>query len=87
MWWGLEFVQNKETKEPFPLDLKPRFGDRVARACLKEQHMSTMGFSGCIDGKQGDHMVLAPPYNVKKEECDMIAERLVKGIESAVKSI
>lgn len=28
--------------------------------------------SGTVDGTKGDHVLLAPPYNVTKEEIDLI---------------
>lgn len=88
MWWAIEFVQdNTKSKDPFPSSLKPRFAERVGKACLHEQHLSIMAFSGGIDGKEGDHIIFAPPYNVTKEEIDTIVERFVKGLESALKSL
>lgn len=31
--------------------------------------------NGGIDGKNGDHIILAPPYNVTKSDVELIVER------------
>ncbi len=31
---------------------------------------------GCIDGKQGDHIILAPPYNLTEAQVGEIVEKL-----------
>jgi adenosylmethionine-8-amino-7-oxononanoate aminotransferase len=42
---------------------------------LKPEHaISLYASSGTADGIRGDHVILAPPYNVTKEEIDIIVE-------------
>jgi adenosylmethionine-8-amino-7-oxononanoate aminotransferase len=43
--------------------------------------------SGCVDGIRGDHVLLAPPYNVTKEEIDIIVETARKVIEEVFANI
>jgi adenosylmethionine-8-amino-7-oxononanoate aminotransferase len=38
---------------------------------------------GTMDGKRGDHVILAPPYNVTAGELDMILDRFAAAIEAA----
>ena len=33
--------------------------------------------AGCIDGVRGDHVLIAPPFNVTGSEIDLIVNRLV----------
>lgn len=40
-----------------------------------------------MDGAKGDHVLLAPPYNVTKEEIDIIVERTGKVIRDAFASL
>ena len=40
---------------------------------------------GTIDGRQGDHVLLAPPYIIAPEEVDQIVERIAGAIDAAVK--
>ena len=40
--------------------------------------------TGSADGLQGDHIILAPAYNVTKVEIDMIVQALGNAIDSAL---
>ena len=37
-----------------------------------------------MDGRRGDHILLAPPYNVTDEELVMIVERLAETVDAVV---
>ena len=39
---------------------------------------------GTIDGKQGDHYIIAPPYIVTAPEIDTIVERLGDAVDAAL---
>jgi adenosylmethionine-8-amino-7-oxononanoate aminotransferase len=45
-----------------------------------------VGFTGGanLQGTKGDHVVLAPPYNITREEVEIIVDRLVKSIEEVI---
>lgn len=36
---------------------------------------------GCADGTRGDHVLLAPPYNVLADEIDLIVEKLAQAVD------
>ena len=38
---------------------------------------------GTVDGVEGDHILLAPPFIVEPPEVDMIVERLGASLEAA----
>jgi adenosylmethionine-8-amino-7-oxononanoate aminotransferase len=38
---------------------------------------------GTIDGKLGDHVLLAPPFIIMPEQIDMIVDRLATAIRAA----
>lgn len=40
-----------------------------------------------MDGVQGDHVLLAPPYNVSKEEVDFIIDTTVRVVEDVFRGI
>ena len=40
---------------------------------------------GTIDGRLGDHVLLAPPYIIAPDEIDQIVERIGGAIDAAVK--
>lgn len=66
---GIEFVKDKETKEPF--DPSIHFNRRVVKQCYKNGLLVYPGI-GTIDGVKGDHIQVAPPLVVSKEEIDEI---------------
>lgn len=73
LFWGLEFVKDKETKEPFD----PRLGvaQRVHDTSVSAPFNMTMyPGTGTADGFRGDHVILAPAYNVTKEDIEHIAK-------------
>jgi adenosylmethionine-8-amino-7-oxononanoate aminotransferase len=39
---------------------------------------------GTIDGKAGDHVLLAPPFIVTDSELDLIVARLAAAVEAAI---
>ena len=43
----------------------------------------TYPMGGTIDGRQGDHVLLAPPYLVEPDEIDAIVQRLRAAIDAA----
>ncbi|KAJ5490755.1 Aminotransferase [Penicillium diatomitis] len=80
LFWGLEFVQDKTTKEPF--DPKHRLAFHIQETGLKKEYaVSFYGSSGTVDGIRGDHVIIAPPYIVTKEEIDVVVDTLAKVLE------
>jgi adenosylmethionine-8-amino-7-oxononanoate aminotransferase len=40
--------------------------------------------SGGIDGVNGDHIILAPPYNTTRAEIDLMVDRTVRVIKEVL---
>ena len=49
--------------------------------------LMTYPMGGTIDGRSGDHILLAPPFIVEESHLEIIAERLHGAIDAAVGSI
>jgi adenosylmethionine-8-amino-7-oxononanoate aminotransferase len=64
---GVEFVQNRATKAPFPVDLK--LSKRVSEATLRRGLVSYPG-SGTVDGVAGDHLLYTPPLTITPSQVD-----------------
>ena len=82
--FGVEFVKDKETKEPF--DPKLKFRDIITEKSFDAGVIVYPG-GGSVDGKRGDHILLAPPINITKTEIDEMFERLKNGFDSAGKTL
>jgi len=75
---GIEFVQNKSTRKPFLRE--KNIAERVRQAVLG-QGVLTYPTQGCVDGIDGDHILLAPPFIIVPEECAQIARALRTALE------
>jgi adenosylmethionine-8-amino-7-oxononanoate aminotransferase len=49
--------------------------------------LATYPMGGTIDGKRGDHVILAPPYIATAADIDIITERLGDAVDAALRSI
>ncbi|TVY67524.1 putative aminotransferase [Lachnellula suecica] len=67
LFWALEFVKDKTAKEPLSPEFN--FGYRVQRKAFKAGLAVYMG-AGTIDGKRGDHIILAPPFTISHQEVE-----------------
>lgn len=74
---GVEFVKDKSTREPFPK--AENIAERIRQAAI-EEGVLTYPTQGCVDGYRGDHILLAPPFNIKPEESSLIASALQKAL-------
>jgi len=74
---GLEFVQDKSTKEPFPPAMKVGslvFAEALARG------MITFPCSGNIDGVAGDMMLITPPLIITRQQIDEVVDILKESV-------
>ena len=81
LFWGVELVRDRATKAPF--DPAQRVHARVKAAGMARGLM-TYPMGGTIDGRSGDHILLAPPFIVEEAHLDTIVERLSDAIDAAV---
>ena len=65
LFWTVEFVYDKSTKTPFDRSLA--FGYSVQQTAF-ELGAAVYPGAGTIDGLRGDHVLIAPPYNVSDDE-------------------
>ena len=70
---GVEFVADRERKQPFPAAWG--VARRVGAATL-ERGLVSYPISGSADGVAGDHLLYAPPLNLTEEQADELVEIL-----------
>lgn len=80
---GIELVQNRDTKEPFGADM--RLAAKIKAAAI-EIGLICCPMSGTIDGRPGDHILLAPPYIIEDEHIEELATKLDMAIPTALGS-
>jgi hypothetical protein len=81
LFWGLEFVADRATKTPFPPEA--RLHARI-KAEAMARGLMCYPMSGTLDGRAGDHLLLAPPFIVTDAELDAIVTRLEQAIMAAL---
>lgn len=74
---GVELVSDRDSKVPFDPALK--IHNRVQKAAF-ESGLMCYGMGGTVDGQRGDHVLLAPPYNLSDAEADELVEKLAGAV-------
>ena len=84
LFMAVELVADRDTKEPFDPSL--RLHARVkAEAMARGLMVYPMG--GTIDGRRGDHVLLAPPFIVTDADLDEIVRRLAAAVDAALEAV
>jgi adenosylmethionine-8-amino-7-oxononanoate aminotransferase len=81
LFQGLEIVADRGTKKPF--DPQRKLHARIKREAMARGLM-VYPMGGTVDGAQGDHVLLAPPFIIDSAAIDAIVSRLGDAIDAAV---
>jgi len=84
LFWALEFVADRGSKQVFDPGLK--LNERVKQEAFA-RGLAGYPMGGTIDGKLGDHYIVAPPYIVTAAQIDTIVDRLGEAVDAAVASV
>jgi adenosylmethionine-8-amino-7-oxononanoate aminotransferase len=73
LFWALELVANRTTKQPFPkaMGLAARI-----KSAAQANGLICYPSSGTADGENGDHVLLAPPYIISPEQIGEVVDKL-----------
>jgi adenosylmethionine-8-amino-7-oxononanoate aminotransferase len=77
LFWGLELVADRVTKQPLSPDLQ--IHSAIKKAAMAEGLICYPG-GGTIDGKQGNHILLAPSFIINEKHIKEIVEKLDRAI-------
>ena len=78
---GIELVEDRESKTPF--DPSRGLAGRSKMAAF-ERGLICYPNSGTIDGKYGDHILLAPPFIIEDTQLDELVSKLDAAIAEAL---
>lgn len=81
---AIELVADRASKAPF--DPKLQLHARVKKEAMA-RGMMCYPMGGTIDGRQGDHVLLAPPFIVDESHVAEIADRLGVAVDAAIASV
>ena len=81
LFWALELVAERNTKKPF--DPGRKVHARVKQAAL-DAGLLCYPMGGTIDGVQGDHVLLAPPFIIEPLQIEELVHKLEHALQSAL---
>jgi adenosylmethionine-8-amino-7-oxononanoate aminotransferase len=81
LFHAIELVQDRTTKQVF--DPAHRLNWRIKQEALSRD-LGVYPMGGTIDGKHGDHVLVAPPYIVTPAQIDIIVDRLGEAVDAAI---
>ncbi|MCA3177882.1 MAG: aspartate aminotransferase family protein [Burkholderiaceae bacterium] len=81
---GVELVADRATKAPF--DPSAKLNAKVKQAAF-DAGLMCYPMGGTIDGRRGDHVLLAPPYTIDASHVDAIVGGLKAAIDAATASV
>ena len=77
LMWGIEFVQDKATKAPFPRSAN--IAGKFRSFCL-ERGMTVYPGTAMADGVNGDNVIVSPPLIVTEEELTWFFDALLEAL-------
>jgi len=84
LFWGIELVADRASKRWFDPELK--LHARIKRAAMAEGLMCYPA-GGSVDGRCGDHILLAPPFISTPDELAQIVQRLRRAIDKTLSGV
>jgi adenosylmethionine-8-amino-7-oxononanoate aminotransferase len=78
---GIEFVEDKHSKKPFPSDFA--LHAHLKKAAMDEGLMIYPGY-GTLDGRQGHHVLMAPPFIIEAQHINEIVEKFTKALDQTL---
>jgi adenosylmethionine-8-amino-7-oxononanoate aminotransferase len=77
---GMEFVKDQKTREPFEFEESGYIANLIAQKAFEKGLIIYPG-TGTVNGHLGDHILIAPPFIIKKEEIDQMISLLNQSIK------
>jgi adenosylmethionine-8-amino-7-oxononanoate aminotransferase len=73
LFLGLEIVSDRSKKTPFDPSLKLH---KKIKAVAMDAGLMCYPMGGTIDGRQGDHILLAPPFILNEDQIEEVVDKL-----------
>ncbi|QGZ35358.1 aspartate aminotransferase family protein [Stappia indica] len=81
LFLGLELVEDRESKTPFAPE---RRLNAVLKKAAFARGLVCYPMGGTLDGRQGDHVLLAPPFILEEAQIGEIVDKLSGALEDAL---
>ena len=81
LFFGMEFVADRKTKAPF----EPEEGrNKRLKAAAFEAGLICYPMGGTIDGRRGDHVLIAPPFIISDDQIGELCDKLEAAVAVAL---
>lgn len=84
LFQAVELVKDRETKAPF--DPAVKLNVHIKREAM-DRGLMVYPMGGTINGRDGDHVLLAPPFISTRDDIETIADRLGAAVDAAIASV
>jgi adenosylmethionine-8-amino-7-oxononanoate aminotransferase len=81
---AIEIVEDRRSKKPFASTLK--LHARIKQQAMTEGLICYPG-AGTADGESGDHVLIAPPFNVTPPQIEEIVAKLASALDGALQTL
>jgi adenosylmethionine-8-amino-7-oxononanoate aminotransferase len=81
---AIEIVEDRRSKKPFASTLK--LHARIKQQAMSEGLICYPG-GGTADGESGDHVLIAPPFNVTQPQIEEIVAKLASALDGALQTL
>lgn len=81
---GIEIVADRGTKAPFDPALK--LAAKLKKAAFA-RGLICYPMSGTIDGRHGDHILLAPPFIISENEMEQLVDKLARAMDDVLEAV
>jgi adenosylmethionine-8-amino-7-oxononanoate aminotransferase len=81
LFWAVELVEERAQKTPFSPAVKAHEKIQLA---AREKGLICYAMGGTINGKEGNHVMLMPPFIISESELEWSLDQLAESIKSAL---
>jgi adenosylmethionine-8-amino-7-oxononanoate aminotransferase len=81
---AVEFVEDRASKRPFAASIQ--LHARIKQQAMREG-LICYPSGGTADGNEGDHVLIAPPFNVTTAQLEEIVAKLGSSVDAALESV
>jgi len=81
---GVELVSDRQSKQPFNSDLG--LNKKIKQAAF-EAGLICYPMGGTIDGKSGDHILIAPPFIIEDVQIDELVDKLSSAVNGSIDAL
>ena len=84
LFFGLEFVQDRDSKTAFDANIGFH---KIFKKAAFEAGLICYPMGGTVDGRQGDHVLLAPPFIIDIGHIEEIVNKLDQALKTTLKAV